>query len=134
MQAQDTITVTVPLTLTLPRTITDTTDPQTVDYATRAYYRAARSWSASTLDGIFPFATLQMLATALVERTPVTVLYQHDGETTARTLFIRAIALTKDHRITVCAYCTLRREIRSFRVDRLSGVHSVTHPNDAVAA
>jgi len=31
-------------------------------------------------------------------------------------------------------YCTLRREIRSFRVDRLSGVHPVTHPNDAVAA
>lgn len=106
MQAQDTITVTVPLTLTLPRTITDTTDPQTVEYATRAYYRAARSWFESTLDGLFPFATLQMLATALVERTPVTVLYQHDGETTARTLFIRAIALTKDHHITVCAYWT----------------------------
>ncbi len=38
------VTFTVPTTVQIPRTITPETDPQTADYAVRAFYGVTYSW------------------------------------------------------------------------------------------
>jgi len=131
--AQDTISYTVTTVIQLPRTVTAITDAQTVDYACRAYHEAAVTWVGED-GGAFPFATLTEVAMAMLTGDAVTALYTHDGDVTARTLFPSSISYTKEHKVCVKAYCTLRRETRSFRCDRMSGVHLVTLPGEAATA
>jgi len=93
--------------------------------------RCCNVWVAVDGDNsAFPFASLATVAMAMLTGDAVTVLYTHDAEVTARTLFPSSISYTKDHRICVKAFCTLRREVRSFRLDRMTGVHLVTLPGE----
>lgn len=134
MQVQDIIAYTISTTIQLPRTVAATTDPQTMDYATHAYHDAAMSWVAVDGDNsAFPYAALTTIALAMVTGAAVTVLYTHDGDVTARTLFPSSISYTADHKVCVKAFCTLRRETRSFRLDRMTGVHLVTLPGETLA-
>jgi len=134
MQVQDTIAYTISTTIQLPRTVTATTDPQTVDYATHAYHDAAMfRVGIDAENSAFPFASLATVAMAMVTGAAVTVLYMHNGDVTARTLFPSSINYTNDHRVCVKAFCTLRREMRSFRLDRMSGVHLVKLPDEVAA-
>lgn len=128
----DYLTVQVPATITLqlPRTFTAQTDVETIDHCLHHYYRVAHT--AFQYNGhIFPFATMQAVTEALSDGGAVTCIYRHDDETTGRTLFPVSLTLTKDNHITVWAFCTLRREYRSFRLDRMVGCHLVVTPAEA---
>src|SRR5690242_10072998 len=63
------VTFTVPTTIQIPRTITPDTDPQTVDYATRAFYGVTYSWhNWQDGDGLLAAReTIQTFITALME-------------------------------------------------------------------
>lgn len=128
-----TYTFTSTVTMQIPRTIYNLTDPQTVDHAIRCYYGRAHDEMQHT-GGIFPFATLQLVAEAMADGGAVTVLYTNEkGETTARTIFPHSITLTHDRRVTCFGFCTLRRECRSFRLDSMRCVQLVTTPAEAAA-
>ena len=131
--AKDTITVTLyrPLTITVPTTITAHTEGQLLDDALDAFYAEmhAAHGVETTVD------TLNLFAGTLTSGDAVTVLYSDEGgETTARTLFPTALMLTKDKHIVTRAFCTLRRETKCFRLDRMSGVHLVTLPGEVATA
>jgi hypothetical protein len=124
-------TFTSTVTMQLPRTIYNLTDPQTVDHAIRCFYGRAHDEMQQN-GGCFPFATLQLVAEAMADGGAVTVLYTNEkDETTARTVFPHSITLTSDRRITCFGYCTLRRECRSFRLDAMRCVQLVTTPAEA---
>ena len=132
MQTQDTITVTLmrPVTLTLPRTLTEQTFPQLVDDALDAFVS-----SAADAPGALYYSRddLTVIAAAMLEGSAVCVRYEHDDEVTARVLFPSAIFLTKDNHVCVRAFCTYRREVKCFRVDRMACVHPVTMPGEVAA-
>lgn len=133
MQTQDTtVTLTVmrPITLTVPRTLTEHTSPQLVDDALDGFVSRA---AAATGALYYSRIDLAVIAAAMLEGSAVCVRYEHDDEVTARVLFPSAIFLTKDNHICVRAYCTYRRETKCFRVDRMACVHSVTMPGEIAA-
>jgi predicted DNA-binding transcriptional regulator YafY len=126
-------TTTATVSVQVPRTITADTDPQTVEYALHAFYRRAHDEMQHT-GGIFPFSALETVAAALTESGAVTCEYTNeDGVTRARTLFPSSIHLTDARKIEIKAYDTFRQATRSFRLDRMAGVHVVTLPNEAAA-
>lgn len=134
MQVQDsTITVTVmrPVSLTLPRVLTEHADPQLVDDALDAFYELAKDAPGALH---YSRAALAAIATALLEGGAVCVRYEHDDEITARVLFPSAISLTKEQHICVRAFCTYRQTVKSFRVDRMACVHPLVMPGEVPAA
>jgi len=132
MHEQSTITGTVYrlVTLTVPTAITEGTDPALVTDALDVFYAAmhATHGPEATVD------TLNLFAAAIQSGDAITVLYAHDGETTARTLFPTALMLTKDAHLVARCFCTLRRETKCFRLDRMTGAHLVTLPGEVAAA
>lgn len=78
--------------------------------------------------------TIKRVLTATRDGDALVVLYQHGGETTARVLFPSAVMVSKDDHLAVRAFCTYRREIRSFRVDRFMDSHAFVLPGETVAA
>jgi len=131
MQSQSTITVTLyrPITITVPTTITAHTEGQLLDDALDGFYAEcfAAHGAETTVD------TLNLFAGSLTNGDALTVLYTDDkGEANARTLFPTALMLTKDKHLAVRAFCTLRRETRSFRLDRMTGAHLVTLPGECI--
>jgi hypothetical protein len=128
-----TYTYTATVTMQIPRTIYNLTDPQTIDHAIRCYYRRAHD-EMQYSGAIFPFDTLQLVAEAMADGGAVTVLYTNEkGEVSARTIFPHSITLTSDRHITTFGYCTLKRETKSFRLDRMASVSLVTTPAEAAA-
>jgi hypothetical protein len=135
-QTQDTTityTYTATVTMQIPRTIYNLTDPQTIDHAIRCFYGRAHD-EMQYSGGCFPFSLLQIVAEAMQDGGAITCDYTNDrGETRARTLFPSSIHLTEDRKIETRAYDTFRRETRSFRLDRMSGAHLLTAPGDVLA-
>jgi len=78
MAATAYVTFTVPTTVQIPRTITPQTDPQTADYAVRAFYGVTYSWhNHQDGDGVLAtHDTIHAFVTALMESGAVTVLYE----------------------------------------------------------
>ncbi len=131
------VTFTVPTTVQIPRTITPQTDPQTADYAVRAFYGVTYSWhNHQDGDGVLATRdTIQAFVTALMESGAVTVLYEDvKHEQTARTLYPSAVMLTEEHYVACKAYCTFRQRTQTFRLDRMRCVHPVTFPGEVAAA
>lgn len=80
-------------------------------------------------------ATLSLVMDAMRDSAAVVVLYiGADGKQDARVLWPAAVSLTKDNNIVTRAYCTMRREWKSFRLDRMLTCHALTTPDDAEAA
>ncbi len=131
------VTFTVPTTVQIPRTITPQTDPQTADYAVRAFSGVTYSWhNHQDGDGVLATRdTIQAVVTALMESGAVTVLYEDaKHEQTARTLYPSAVMLTEEHYVACKAYCTFRQRTQTFRLDRMRCVHPVTFPGEVAAA
>ncbi len=131
------VTFTVPTTVQIPRTITPQTDPQTAEYAVRAFYGVTYSWhNHQDGDGVLATRdTIQAVVTALMESGAVTVLYEDaKHEQTARTLYPSAVMLTEEHYVACKAYCTFRQRTQTFRLDRMRCVHPVTFPGEVAAA
>ena len=57
-----------------------------------------------------------------------------DGGQDARVLWPNSITFTKDSKIVCKAYCTMRRQWKTFRIDRMLTCHELTTPDDAETA
>ncbi len=76
-------------------------------------------------------ATLALVMGAMADSSAVVTLYiGADGKQDARVLWPNSITLTKEHQIVARCYCTMRREVRSFRIDRMLTCHELTTPDD----
>src|SRR6476659_520005 len=128
MQYQsNTRTVTSKTGLVFPCILDQSTDLNLVLTAAATYYRqagCAASW-----------ATVYNVADAMRDGSAVIVLYiAADGEQTARCLWPTNLTLTKDNNITARCYCPLRKEWKTFRLDRMHTCHPLTTPDDAEPA
>lgn len=94
-------------------------------------YDALAVFSAAAPD--VDSATLRRVLAATRDGDALVVLYQHDGEMTARALFPSAVTVSHDNHLTVRAFCTYRREVRSFRVDRFTDSHAFVLPGETAA-
>jgi predicted DNA-binding transcriptional regulator YafY len=129
MQHQSTAprTVTAKSGMILPATITPQTDFNLMDTACILYHRMNGAKVA--------YDTLNRVKDAMRVSSAVVTLYADaKGEIAARVLWPESVTLTKDANITARCYCTLRREWRSFRLDRMLACHELTTPADAEPA
>jgi len=107
----------------LPATIDQQTDFNLMEVACHVYsryngYRVA-------------YDTLALVKDAMRDSSAVVVLYiGADCKQDARVLWPNSITLTKEHQIVARCYCTMRREVRSFRIDRMLTCHELTTPDD----
>src|SRR4051794_40459437 len=119
-------TVTALSGMMLPATITPQTDFNLMETACVVYHRFNGSKVA--------YDTLEKVKDAMRDSSAVAALYcDAKGDVEARVIWPEAVTLTKDNAITTRAYCTLRREWRSFRLDRIVSCHELTTPADADA-
>jgi len=56
------------------------------------------------------------------------------GGQDARVLWPNSITFTKDNKVVCKAYCTMRREWKTFRIDRMLTCHELTTPDDIEVA
>lgn len=78
--------------------------------------------------------TLHLFMEAMADSGALVTLYSHNGEMTSRVLWVTSVSLTRTNDITCRAYCTYRRQIRSFRLDRILSCHPLTTPDDIEVA
>ena len=107
----------------LPATIDQQTDMNLMETACIVYHRCNEYRVA--------YDTLNRVKDAVRDSGAVVTLYvDAKGEQAARVLWPFSLTLTKDNNLTCRAYCTLRREVRSFRLDRFIASHDLTTPAD----
>jgi predicted DNA-binding transcriptional regulator YafY len=82
--------------------------------------------------GTVALATIQTVMDAMRDASAVIAPYT-DGkcETAARCPWPVSVAVTKDKNLVTRAFCTLRKEWRTFRLDRLVSCHPLSMPDDA---
>jgi predicted DNA-binding transcriptional regulator YafY len=122
MQSQSTPTFTLPTGTIVPAACDQQTDLALLPVCVDAYH--------TLTSGTVAMATIQAVMDAMRDASAVIALYT-DGkcETAARCLWPVSVAVTKN--LTCRAYCTLRKEWRTFRLDRMLAVHPLTTPDDA---
>jgi len=80
-------------------------------------------------------ATLSLVMDAMRDSSAVVVLYVGaDGGQDARVLWPTSITLTGEQHIVTRAYCTMRQQWKTFRLDRMLTAHPLTTPDDIEAA
>ncbi len=120
-------TITAKSGMILPATIDPQTDFNLMEVACHVYSR----YNAYKV----AYDTLSAVKDAMRDSCAVVVLYADaKGEIAARCLWPSSITLTKDDQIMTKAYCTLRKEWRSFRIDRMLACHALTTPDDCETA
>ncbi len=125
MQSQSTAprTITAKSGMILPATITPQTDMNLMVTCIAIYHRFNERKVV--------YDTLEKVMEAMRDASAVVTMYTDaKGELAARVLWPDSITLTKDNNITAHCYCTLRREWRSFRLDRMLTCHELTTPED----
>jgi hypothetical protein len=81
------------------------------------------------------YDTFRAVLEATRDGGAVVVLYADaKAELVARVLWPNAVALTKEKNICCRAFCTHRKEWRTFRLDRFVTCHALTTPDDVIAA
>ena len=120
-------TVTSKSGMILPSTVDQHTDLNLVLTAVTVYYKHAGCKGS--------FDTVIHVAEAMRDGGAVVVLYVGlDGGQDARVLWPNSVTLTKDNNLVCKAYCTMRREWKTFRLDRMLTCHPLTTPDDAEEA
>lgn len=61
------------------------------------------------------------------------ICYRHGSQTTARVVFPSVVSVTRDGNVTMTGFCSHRREVRAFRLDRVLDSHILAFPGDAAA-
>ena len=75
-----------------------------------------------------------LVADAMRDSSAVVVLYVGlDGGQDARVLWPNSISFTKERRSSA-RYCTMRRQWKTFRIDRMLTCHALTTPDDIETA
>jgi predicted DNA-binding transcriptional regulator YafY len=119
-------TVTAKSGMILPATITPQTDFNLMETACIVYQRFNEHRVA--------YDTIEKVKDAMRDGSAVVTLYADaKGEIAARCLWPNSVTFSKDNNISCKAYCTLRREWRSFRLDRMLACHALTTPDDVLA-
>ncbi len=119
-------TVTAASGMILPTTITPETDFNLMVTCIALYH----SFNESRTD----YDTLEEVMMAMRDGSAVVTLYTDaQGDQAARVLWPSSITLSGAHNITCKAYCTLRRQFKSFRIDRMAMCHALTTPDDCEA-
>jgi predicted DNA-binding transcriptional regulator YafY len=81
------------------------------------------------------YDTFRAVLEATQDGGAVVVLYADaKAELVARVLWPDAVALTKEKHICCKAFCTHRREWRTFRLDRFVTCHALITPDEVAAA
>jgi predicted DNA-binding transcriptional regulator YafY len=106
----------------LPTTIDPQTDFNLMEVACHVYSRSNGYKVA--------YDTLALVKDAMRDSSAVVLYIGADGKQDARVLWPNSITLTKDNAIVTKAYCTMRREVKSFRIDRVLTIHELTTPDD----
>jgi len=120
-------TVTAASGMLLPATITPETDMNLMVMAIALYH--------SFNEGRTDYTALEEVMMAMRDGSAVVVLYTDaQGEQAARVLWPSSITLSGTSNICCKAYCTLRREWKSFRIDRMATCHALTTPDDCETA
>ncbi len=120
-------TITAKSGMVLPATIMPQTDMNLMVTAIALYHRFNERKVA--------YDTLEKTMEAMRDGSAVVVMYTDaKGELAARCLWPLSITLTKANDITAYCYCTLRRECKSFRIDRMLTAHPLTTPDDCETA
>jgi len=116
-------TITVKSGMILPATIDQSTDFNLITTAMAVYYKQSGCLGS--------FDTAILVSDAMRDSSAVVVLYVGlDGGQDARVLWPNSITLTRDSKIVCTAYCTLRRQWKTFRIDRMLTCHALTTPDD----
>ncbi len=111
----------------LPATITPETDFNAMVMAISLYHLRGGQTVA--------YDTLERVMAAMRDASAVVVLYVGlDGGQDARVLWPSSISFTKEHKIVAKCYCTMRRQWKTFRLDRMLTCHMLTTPDDIEAA
>lgn len=107
----------------VPATCDQRTDLNDLPIAASVYLRLNEGKTASdTVFNVFD---------AMRDSNAVVTLYTDGkGAVDARVLWPQSIALTAENNIVTRAYCTLRKEHRTFRLDRMVSCHALTTPDD----
>ena len=120
-------TITTKSGMLLPATIDQQTDFNLITTATAIYYKRSGCLGS--------FATVVAVADAMRDSSAVVVLYVGlDGGQDARVLWPNSVTFTKENKIVCKAYCTMRREWKTFRIDRMLTCHALTTPDDIETA
>ncbi len=120
-------TITTKSGMLLPATIDQQTDFNLITTAMSIYYKRSGCLGS--------FATAVAVADAMRDSSAVVVLYVGlDGGQDARVLWPNSISLTKENKVVAKCYCTMRREWKTFRIDRMLTCHALTTPDDIEAA
>jgi predicted DNA-binding transcriptional regulator YafY len=126
MQSTASRTITAKSGMILPATITPQTDFNLMDTACIVYQRFNGHKVA--------YDTIEKVKDAMRDGSAVVTLYADaKGEIAARCLWPNSLTLSKENNISCKAYCTLRKEWRSFRLDRMLACHELTTPDDILA-
>ncbi len=116
-------TITAKSGMILPATIDQSTDFNLITTATAIFYKMSGCLGS--------FDTVIAVSDAMRDSSAVVVLYVGlDGGQDARVLWPNSISFTKDCKIVCKAYCTMRREWKTFRIDRMLTCHELTTPDD----
>ncbi len=111
----------------LPATIDQQTDFNLITTAMAVYYKQSGCLGS--------FDTAIAVADAMRDGSAVVVLYVGlDGGQDARVLWPNSISLTKENKVVARCYCTMRREWKTFRLDRVLTCHALSTPDDIAAA
>ncbi len=111
----------------LPATIDQSTAFNTITTAMAVYYKQSGCLGS--------FDTAVLVSDAMRDSSAVVVLYVGlDGGQDARVLWPNSISLTKENKVVARCYCTMRREWKTFRLDRVLTCHALSTPDDIAAA
>ncbi len=111
----------------VPATIDARTELNTISVAVTVFHRLN--------DGKVAADTLWNVSDAVRDASAIVTLYSDaKGEIAARVLWPASLTLTKDDNLVCRAYCTMRREWKSFRLDRMLTCHPLTTPDDIATA
>jgi predicted DNA-binding transcriptional regulator YafY len=80
------------------------------------------------------YDTFRAVLEATRDGGAVVVLYTHGTQVDARALFPTSVTLTKSDEIVCTAFCTLRQEVKTFRLDRMVQCHPLTLPGEVARA
>ncbi len=120
-------TITTKSGMLLPATIDQQTDFNLITTATAIFYKMSGCLGS--------FDTVIAVSDAMRDSSAVVVLYVGlDGGQDARVLWPNSIALTKENKIVAKCYCTMRRQWKTFRIDRMLTCHTLTTPDDIETA
>ncbi len=111
----------------LPATIDQSTDFNLITTATAIFYKMSGCLGS--------FDTVIAVADAMCDSSAVVVLYVGlDGGQDARMLRPNSNTLTKEYKIVATCYCTMRKQWKTFRIDRMLTCHELTTAGDCETA